>query len=130
VLKALKKECYENQREKESYKWKVSLYFGDQLLVFDFVAIFLFLSCKCGPVKLISTYGRKTTPEGLAHFKSFAAITEISSMFRQVLHISISITPPFTVTLCSPDPACVNKSTWTETSPTTSSSRVVESGLL
>lgn len=34
---------------------------------------------------------------------------------------------PFTVTLCSPDPAWVNKSTCTDTSPTTSSSTFVES---
>jgi hypothetical protein len=39
----------------KTYNWKVSLYFGDQLLVLDFVAIFLFLSWRCGPVRLIST---------------------------------------------------------------------------
>lgn len=113
----------------KAYKWNVSLYLGDQLLVFDFVAIFRFLSWRCGPVRLISTYGRKTTPDGLAHLRSFAAMTE-KTKFRLIYisgmaHAGALI--PLTVTLCSPDPACVNKSTCIETSPITSSSTFVES---
>lgn len=48
----------ENRKTFDTYKLKVSLYFGDQLFDFDFVANFLFLSCKFGPIKLISTNGR------------------------------------------------------------------------
>lgn len=83
-------------------------------------------------MRLISTYGRKTTPDGLAHLRSFAAMTKKIKInyFRS---ISISRNKPagalipLTVTLCSPDPACVNKSTCIETSPMTSSSTFVES---
>lgn len=60
---------------KYTYKWKVSLYLGDQLFDFDLVACFRFFSCKCGPIKLISTNGRNI-PDCITHFKSFAAITE------------------------------------------------------
>lgn len=58
-----------------TYKWNVSLYLGDQLFDFDLVACFRFLSCKCGPIKLISTNGRNM-PEAMTHFKSLAATTE------------------------------------------------------
>lgn len=76
VKASLRYKNYSIRNRWATYKWKVSLYFGDQLFVFDFVAILRFLSWRCGPVRLISTYGRNTTPDGLAHFRSFAAITK------------------------------------------------------
>lgn len=59
---------------KYTHKWNVSLNFGDQLLDFDLVACFRFLSCKCGPIKLISTNGRNI-PDAMTHFRSLAATT-------------------------------------------------------
>lgn len=58
-----------------TYKLNDSLNFGDQLFDFDLVANLRFLSCKCGPIKLISTKGRNI-PDGICHFKSLAATTE------------------------------------------------------
>lgn len=58
-----------------TYKLKDSLYFGDQLLDFDLVANFRFLSCKWGPMRLISTNGRNM-PDGICHLRSFAATTK------------------------------------------------------
>lgn len=58
----------------ETYKWNVSLNFGDQLLFFDFVANFLFLSFKCGPIMLTSTNGLNILVFG--HLSSLQATTE------------------------------------------------------
>lgn len=57
-----------------TYKWKVSLYFGDQLLDFDLVACFRFLSARCGPMRFTSTNGRNI-PVTVGHLRSFAATT-------------------------------------------------------
>jgi hypothetical protein len=57
-----------------TYKWKVSLNLGDQLLDLDFVACFLFLSAKCGPIKFTSTKGLNM-PVTVGHFRSLAATT-------------------------------------------------------
>lgn len=110
-------------QSQSTYKWNVSLYLGDQLFDFDLVACFRFLSCRCGPIKLISTNGRNI-PEAITHFKSLAATTVkhriqwLKTKFNygiQWIHL------PFTVTLCSPVPGCVNRSICTEISPTLSS---------
>lgn len=61
--------------DKGSYKLKDSLYLGDQLLDFDFVANFLFFSCRCGPIKLMSTNGLNI-PDGICHLRSLAATTK------------------------------------------------------
>lgn len=58
-----------------TYKWNDSLYLGDQLFDFDLVACLRFLSCKCGPIKLISTNGRNI-PDWITHLRSLAATTE------------------------------------------------------
>lgn len=57
-----------------TYKWKVSLYLGDQLLDFDLVACFRFLSARCGPIRFTSTNGRNM-PVTVGHLRSFAATT-------------------------------------------------------
>ena len=64
-----------------SAKWKVSLNFGDQLLVFDFVFASRFLSLRCGPQMVHSIKGWNI--DLVRHFSAFAATI-------------------FTVTLCSP----------------------------
>lgn len=56
-----------------TYKWKVSLNFGDQLLLLDFVECFLRLSLRCGPIRLTSTKGRNM-PD-VCHFRLLAATT-------------------------------------------------------
>lgn len=60
------------------------------MFVFDFVAIFLFLSCRWGPVRFISTYGRNTTPDGLAHLRSFAATTVEENFSLLKNHFALS----------------------------------------
>lgn len=57
-----------------TYKWKVSLNLGDQLLFLDLVWNFRFLSLRCGPMMLTSTKGRNM-PD-VCHFKSLAPITD------------------------------------------------------
>lgn len=57
-----------------TYKWKVSLNLGDQLLFLDLVWNFRFLSLRCGPMTLTSTKGRNM-PD-VCHFKSLAPITD------------------------------------------------------
>jgi len=44
--------------DKKTYNWKVSLYFGDQVLLFVLVPCFLFLSLRLGPNMQTSTNGR------------------------------------------------------------------------
>jgi len=61
--------------QQNTYKLKDSLYLGDQLLDFDFVANFRFFSCRCGPIRLMSTNGRNI-PDGICHFRSLAATTK------------------------------------------------------
>ena len=60
---------------KHTYKWKVSLNFGDQLLDLDFVEFLRFLSVRCGPIMFTSIKARNI-PD-VRHFKSLAATTEI-----------------------------------------------------
>lgn len=101
----------------ETYKWNISLYLGDQLFVFDLVECFLFLSDKCGPIKLISTNGLNI-PDTRVHFRSFAATT---TKYDYLISFSSKIVYPIlplTVTLCSPVPGWVKRSTWIDTSPT------------
>ena len=43
------KSCVWKKNKGWTYKWKVSLNFGDQLPAFCFVWNFLFLSARCGP---------------------------------------------------------------------------------
>ena len=50
------------------------MYFGDQLAFLFLVANFRFLSAKCGPIRLTSTYGLKVWVFGV--FRSFAATTK------------------------------------------------------
>lgn len=83
-----------------TYKWNVSLYFGIQVLLLLLVVCLRFLSLRWGPHMANSTYGRNIPV--VRHFKPLAATT-------------------LTVTLCSPVPGWVNKSTWIETSPKDSS---------
>lgn len=59
--------------EDGTYKWNVSLYLGAQLLLFDLVVNFRFLSLWCGPIMVTSTKGRNM-PE-VCHFRSLAATT-------------------------------------------------------
>ena len=56
-----------------TYKWKVSLNFGDQLLLLDFVECFRRLSLRCGPIRLTSTKGRNMPV--VCHFRLLAATT-------------------------------------------------------
>lgn len=70
-----------------TYKWKVSLYFGDQLFALDFVACFLFLSDKCGPIRFTSTKGLNI-PETRFHFKSLAATTTKRKIIINVVFVS------------------------------------------
>lgn len=121
--KNMKKKSNKNEEQiwftkKYTYKWNVSFNFGDQLFDFDLVAYFRFLSCKCGPIKLISTNGRNI-PDAITHFKSFAATTEnqiqlkFKIFFTSHFNVQLKVDNnhlPFTVTLCSPVPGCVNKS--------------------
>ncbi len=65
---------FQNFKMKLTYKWNVSLYFGDQVLDLDFVANLRFLSARCGPTKLVSTNGRKI-PCWTSHLRSLAATT-------------------------------------------------------
>lgn len=58
-----------------TYKWKVSLNFGLQLLLLDLVANFLFLSARCGPIRFTSMKGRNI-PLAITHLRSLAATTE------------------------------------------------------
>lgn len=58
-----------------SYKLKVSLNFGDQLLDLDLVACLRFLSARCGPIRFVSMNGRNM-PCWITHLRSFAATTE------------------------------------------------------
>lgn len=126
-------------RREDTYKWKVSLYFGDQLLLLDLVACFLFLSLRCGPMRLTSTKGRNI-PVAFGHLRSLAAtttitITDVGKVWiirRQRLHLKGltqgNINEPLTVTLWSPVPGWVNRSTCIETSPTPPSSTLGASG--
>lgn len=57
-----------------TYKWNDSLNFGLRLFDLLLVECFRFLSCKCGPIKLISTNGRNM-PDWIIHFRSLAATT-------------------------------------------------------
>lgn len=58
-----------------TYNWTLSLYLGDQLLDFDLVANFLFLSAKWGPMRLTSTNGLNIPPAVVGHRRSLAATT-------------------------------------------------------
>ncbi len=115
-----------------TYKWKVSLKFGDQLLDFDLVACLRFLSAKCGPIKCTSTNGRNIPV--VVHFKSPAATTTIIVNIKRImlfrfLPTNMATTTneimctrfysclPLTVTLCSPVPGWVNRSAWMDNSP-------------
>ena len=62
------------ETSKITYKWNVSLYFGDQVLDLDFVANLRFLSARCGPIKLVSTNARNI-PDWTGHLRSLAATT-------------------------------------------------------
>lgn len=57
----------------ETYKTKVSLNLGDQILFFDLVENRCFLSANNGPTRTTSTNGRNVPV--VAHFRLFAAIT-------------------------------------------------------
>lgn len=57
-----------------TYNWNVSLNFGDQLLLFDFVECFRRLSLKWGPMMMTSTNGRNILD--VCHLRSLAATTE------------------------------------------------------
>lgn len=57
-----------------TYKWKDSLNLGLRLFDLLLVECFRFLSCRWGPIKLISTNGRNIPP-WITHFRSFAATT-------------------------------------------------------
>lgn len=80
-----------------TYKWKVSLNFGDQLLLLDFVECFRRLSLRCGPIRLTSTKGRNMPV--VCHFRLLAATTvqirgyvDINEYtLRVVVNISIEI---------------------------------------
>lgn len=113
-----------------TYKWNVSLYFGDHVFDLDFVANLRFLSARCGPTKLVSTNGRNI-PGWTGHFKSLAATTVDDKYIRNQIHSFKKMCGvkrlPLTVTLCSPEPGWVNKSTWTLTSPTLPSSTLGKS---
>lgn len=63
-----------------TYKSKLSLNCGDQLLLFDFVDCFLFLPVRWGPIRFTSTYGLNM-PVANCHFKSFAATTKDATYF-------------------------------------------------
>ena len=58
-----------------TYKWKVSLNFGDQLLLLDLVECLRFLSARWGPIRWTSMNGRNMP--FVLHFTSFAATTWI-----------------------------------------------------
>lgn len=62
--------------------------FGDQLLLFDFVAYFLFFSAKCGPIRLTSTKGLNI-PVAIAHLRSLAATTKIRVFVIQSFFFNI-----------------------------------------
>lgn len=57
-----------------TYNWKVSLYFGDHVLLFVFVPCFLLLSPRLGPSMKTSTKGRNMAV--VCQFRSLIAITE------------------------------------------------------
>lgn len=61
------------ERGRGTYKWKVSLYLGAQLLLLDLVVNFRFLSLWCGPIMVTSTKGRNMPL--VCHFRSLAATT-------------------------------------------------------
>ena len=95
-----------------TYKWKVSLNFGDQLLLLDFVECFRRLSLRCGPIRLTSTKGRNMPV--VCHFRLLAATTvqirgyvDINEYTPRVVgHISIEIkykTQTSTLLLTWPD---------------------------
>lgn len=76
----------------ETYKSKLSLNCGDQLLLFDFVDCFLFLLVRCGPIRFTSTYGLNM-PVANCHFKSFAATTKNERLKKNkiIKYLSTSI---------------------------------------
>lgn len=57
-----------------TYKWNVSLYLGDQVLLFVFVPCFLFLSPRLGPSMQTSTKGRNIAV--VCQFRLLIAITK------------------------------------------------------
>lgn len=117
-----------------TYKLKLSLNFGDQLLFLDLVWNLRFLLLRWGPIMVISTKGRNM-PD-VCHFKSLAPTTkcvkkthahreEEDDIMRW--HLAKNATylascyedsnRPLTVTLRSPFPGWVCSSIWTDTSP-------------
>lgn len=72
---------------KATYKWKVSLYFGDQVFDLDLVANLRFLSARCGPIKFVST-NALNIPDWTGHFRSLAATTvwiELNWIFLKLI---------------------------------------------
>ena len=66
-----------------TYKWKVSLNLGDQLLLLDLVECLRFLSARWGPIRCTSMNGRNIP--FVLHLTSFAATTE-NIKERQITH--------------------------------------------
>ncbi len=76
VSLALYKDTTKQTISCHTYKWKVSLNLGDQLLLFDFVECFRFLSLRCGPIRCTSMKGRNMLV--VCHLRSLAATTSES----------------------------------------------------
>lgn len=120
----------------KTYKWKVSLNLGDQLLFLDLVWNLRFLSLSWGPIMVISTKGLNI-PD-VCHFKSLAPMTvgakgeggereqegeaeeeseKEHETSRTEAHYCEPSNWPLTVTFLSLFPGGVNISIWTHTSP-------------